>query len=323
MKSGFWSAIILLTLLAMPAFAGTTTLAFSCDGTGPLNYQALGPGTLNAVNGRASFNGANRTLIAQSGSPVLCSGVVTVSMTLQPYADAANGAGIILIDPQGEDPLTATVYPDGTVRLIGYMGFEASTHFTYPAAGNNVLTLTYDSVSDTATVTVTATPPQTRSVSLDNALMGGGSVQVGVFSGGPGGFSSFSASGSQIPNYTSPVFGIVAYPGVGMKEIYEPLHLQVQVKPGSTNVTYQWYKDGILLDGETAATYDVASLLPGNAGSYMCKVTDGCGIVHDTPPAVVTLLPENSLPAGGIPGYGLLAALTAFTGALVLRRRLS
>jgi hypothetical protein len=226
-----------------------------------------------------------------------------------------------MIDPQGEDPLTATVYPNGTVVLAGYMGYEVSTNFTYPAAYNNTLTLSYDPSSDTATVTVTATPPMTRSVSLPLALFGGGSVQTGVFANGTGGFANFTASGASIPNYTSAVFGFTSLPGVGLKELYDPMSLQVQVTPASGNVDYQWLKNGAPISGETGPVYEVTTLFPADEGTYVCQVTDGCGIVHDTPPAVLKLLPEDSLPAAGTAGICALTALMAGAAALVLRRR--
>jgi len=312
---------IMFLFLCAPAFAGTATMTFSCD-TGLLNYKASGSGSLDSAGGRASFSGTNTTLLAQGGSPINSSSTVSLGMTLQPYGDAGSGGvGLVMIDSGGEDPLKATVSSDGTVTLTGYMGESVSTHFTYPAALNNTMTLTYDPSTDTATVTVTATPPQTRSVSLSMALFGNGSVQAGVFSNGTGGFGALTATGSSIPDYTGPVFGFVSLPGVGFKQLYDPMRLAVQVTAASTNVTYQWIKNGAPLSGETEPVYEVTSLLPADEGTYVCQVTDGCGIVHDTPPAVLKLLPEGSLPVGGPTVLCALAALMAVAAACVLRRR--
>jgi hypothetical protein len=320
MNKGHWVGVIILVGLCLPAFAGGANIAFSCD-TGPLNYKVSGSGDLTSSGGRAAFSGPNTTMLAQSGSPVYSSSTVGISMTLQPSVDAVNGVGLVMIDSGGDDPLTATVSSNGDVMLCGYGGLCQSTYFTYPAALNNTLTLTYDPLSDTATVTVTATPPMTRSVSLPLALFGNGSVQTGVFANGPGGFSSFAASGASIPNYASPVFGFASLPGVGLKELNDPMILRVQVTAASGNVSYQWLKNGAPLSGQIAPTYEVAALVATDAGSYVCRVTDACGVVHNTPPAVLTVLPENSVPAAGTAGLCALMALMTVASALVLRRR--
>ena len=316
MKKGYWAGIIVLLAVCGSAFAGTSTIAFSCD-TGPLSYKASGPGTLNAVGGRANFSGSNTTLLAQSGSPVTSSSAASISMTLQPSADAVNGVGLVMIDSGGEDPLTATVYANGNVVLSGYLGLYVSAHFLYPAALNNTLTLSYDPSADRATLTLNGGNP----VSLDMALFGNGSVQMGVFANGAGGFGSFTASGSAIPNYSGPVFGFAALPGVGLKQVGDPMILRVQVTAASGNVGYQWLKNGAPLSGQTTATYEVMALMATDSGRYVCRVTDQCGVVHDTPPAVLNVLPEGSVSAAGTAGLCALTALMTVAAALVLRRR--
>lgn len=316
MKKGHWAGIIVLLALCGPAFAGTSTIAFSCN-TGPLNYKASGSGTLNAVGGRADFSGPNTTLLAQGGSPVTSSSATSISMTLQPSVDAVNGVGLVMIDFGGEDPLTATVYANGDVVLSGYLGLYASAHFPYPAALNNTLTLNYDPSTDRATLTLNGGSP----VSLEMALFGNGSVQMGVFANGTGGFSNFTANGSAIPNYFSPVFGFTSLPGVGLKQVGDAMTLRVEVTAASGSVGYQWLKNGTPLSDQTSATYEVAALMATDSGSYVCRVTDQCGVVHNTPPAVLTVLPEGSVPAAGTAGLCALMALMTVAAALVLRRR--
>src|SRR5438270_161249 len=46
-----------------------------------------------------------------------------------------------------------------------------------------------------------------------------------------------------------------------------------------TNLTYQWRKNAVNIPGATAATYNIASAAPGDAGSYSCVVTGTCGTV--------------------------------------------
>lgn len=47
----------------------------------------------------------------------------------------------------------------------------------------------------------------------------------------------------------------------------------LSVTPVTPTVTYQWYKDGVIIPGATGATYNTG----GQAGSYTVKVTDGSG----------------------------------------------
>ncbi|WP_423842090.1 SBBP repeat-containing protein [Acanthopleuribacter pedis] len=48
------------------------------------------------------------------------------------------------------------------------------------------------------------------------------------------------------------------------------------VAEGAGSLTYQWYKDNVLLGGETSADLVLASVTSADAGSYQCEVTDSC-----------------------------------------------
>ena len=51
------------------------------------------------------------------------------------------------------------------------------------------------------------------------------------------------------------------------------------VAAGSGTLTYQWQKGGASISGATSPTYSIASVASGDAASYTCVVTGGCGPV--------------------------------------------
>ncbi|WP_414660062.1 S8 family serine peptidase [Horticoccus sp. 23ND18S-11] len=66
-----------------------------------------------------------------------------------------------------------------------------------------------------------------------------------------------------------------------------PLTLSV-VAGGSGTLTYEWRKDGVLIPGATAASYTIATVTAGSAGSYSVAVTDTQGTVASAP-AMITV----------------------------------
>jgi hypothetical protein len=48
------------------------------------------------------------------------------------------------------------------------------------------------------------------------------------------------------------------------------------VASGVAPFTYQWKKDGVVIVGATASSYTIASVSAGDAGEYVCMVTDAC-----------------------------------------------
>lgn len=66
------------------------------------------------------------------------------------------------------------------------------------------------------------------------------------------------------------------------------LNLSVAVSGGFTPYTYEWSKGGTKVGGNTA-TYTVPSAAAGNAGAYVCKVTDASGKVITSKTCNVTV----------------------------------
>jgi len=188
-----------LTILALaaPVFAGTTTIDFAAD-TGLLTYKIGGAGNLDWQGGHAHFTGQNTTLLEQGGSAISSSGTVSATMTLQPYPDAGDGLGLIMIGDGWE--LTAICDSDGYVTLTDWIGQYQTLHSIAPAAPNNYFTLQYNASTERATLTLNGSD----SVFIEAALNGAMSVSVGVASNGIGDFTSFVADGPEIPNYPPP-----------------------------------------------------------------------------------------------------------------------
>ena len=46
------------------------------------------------------------------------------------------------------------------------------------------------------------------------------------------------------------------------------------------SLRYQWYKDGVAIEGATSATYSKSSAIVDDAGSYYCRVTNAFGSVN-------------------------------------------
>jgi hypothetical protein len=186
------SSLIMLAFV-IPAFAGTTNINFAAN-TGLLTHQAAGPGYLESQGGRAHFTGQNITLLKQGSTVISSTGTTSATMTLQPYADAGEGVGLIMLS--GGDRLTAICGSDGTVTLMDANDIYTTTGFSWPAAAN-YFTLEYNAGTERATLTLNGS----TSVFLEAALNGATSVQVGVCSNGEGAFSQFASTGPGIPDY--------------------------------------------------------------------------------------------------------------------------
>ncbi len=88
---------------------------------------------------------------------------------------------------------------------------------------------------------------------------------------------------------------------------------------GTPSPTFQWRKNGTNIGGATAATYNIASTVAGDAGSYDCVVTNSCGSVTsnaatltvNTGPSITSNPSNQSVPPGGTANYGVVASGTA------------
>ncbi len=88
---------------------------------------------------------------------------------------------------------------------------------------------------------------------------------------------------------------ITAQPVSTITNAGDSITLSVTATGGA--LSYQWYKDGVLLSGETGATLTIANPMAADAGSYHVVVTNSLGEATST---TVTVTVESSTPAGAV-----------------------
>jgi hypothetical protein len=100
---------------------------------------------------------------------------------------------------------------------------------------------------------------------------------------------------------------ITMQPMGGDIEEDETMTLEV-VADGFGTLTYQWYKDGVMIDGETSSTYTKDMIAMDDAGEYTCEVKDDCGmLMTDAAVIVVTTGGVSGISDNAMNGYELQA----------------
>ena len=91
------------------------------------------------------------------------------------------------------------------------------------------------------------------------------------------------------------------------------------VATGTAPFSYQWKLGGVAISGATAATYGIASVQPGNAGSYTVVVSNSVGPVTssaavltvNTPPTITTQPSNQAVNQGQVASFSVAATGTA------------
>ncbi len=76
---------------------------------------------------------------------------------------------------------------------------------------------------------------------------------------------------------------------------------------------YQWYKDGVLIDGATSQTLVFEPITDADAGTYTCQYNNGSQTVT-TDEFELTVVPPLVLPVAGFIGLAALAAISLIAG---------
>jgi hypothetical protein len=76
--------------------------------------------------------------------------------------------------------------------------------------------------------------------------------------------------------------------------VEEKKNFTLSVVASGSNLTYQWKKNGEVINGATTATYSVAAAGKSDEGAYLCEVGGGCGTVSSSV-AQVVVTPTTSV----------------------------
>lgn len=87
-------------------------------------------------------------------------------------------------------------------------------------------------------------------------------------------------------------------------------NVSFSVGASGTSLTYQWYKNGVLIGGATNPTYSITGAVSGDAGTFYAIVSNGCGSAQSTS-ATLTI---NSVALTGSYYFGDTDFFTALNG---------
>lgn len=105
--------------------------------------------------------------------------------------------------------------------------------------------------------------------------------------------------------------------GPGMVAQGDTVVLSANLTESVGNTTYQWFYDGVELDGETGATLELLDVVINDSGAYSVEVTDDAG----TATAAYTLVVVEALPVSSTLVLSLIMVLLLGAGVWTLRSR--
>ena len=107
-----------------------------------------------------------------------------------------------------------------------------------------------------------------------------------------------NASGRVISKAVDLVFGTLSTPVITIQPTAQSVASGKSVTfttvASGLDLTYQWYKDGLPIAGETASTYTIAASIRGQTGNYSVVISNGAGSVTSTVASLVVLSPRLS-----------------------------
>lgn len=116
-------------------------------------------------------------------------------------------------------------------------------------------------------------------------------------------------------------FRFTKTPHAPWSQVGDPLLLAVECAGYVGAISYQWFKDGGLIDGATSAEFRIDSLAEDDEGWYSCRVTDTAKAIHETEPVFVQVFAPGELPATGAPALCAIAATCAASALGAFRRK--
>ncbi|MEI6715446.1 MAG: immunoglobulin domain-containing protein [Verrucomicrobiota bacterium] len=251
----------------------TLSLSVSATGTAPLGYQWNKGGTPISGGTAASFSVVNAqvgdagdySVVVSNTAGTVTSGTATVTMLVPPAITVQPVGGSVVVG----STLSLSVSATGTAPL-GYQWNKGGIQISGGTAA---------------------------SFSVMNAQVGDAGDYSVVVSNTAGTVTSGTAVVSvlQAPTVTS------LTPG-GTVLLGQPISLSVGVN-GSSPLQYQWFRDGSLIPGATAASYFVPIAKSEDAGLYAVKIANLAGTVESAGVRIaINLAPQSGVIRASVNG---------------------
>ena len=232
----------------------SVSIAITATGTAPITYQWR-RGTTNLVNG---------------GN---VSGATGPTLTLNPIGlgdDAANYNCVVTNGCGNATSADATVTVNSGVSITGNpasLGVCPGSPASFSVTAAGAAPITY----------------QWRKNTVDIGGATGDTFNIAsVVAGDAGSYDCVVTNGCGSATSTTAALTVNAGPAIitppGNQQVCLGLPASFSITAGGTGpFTYQWRKDTIDIGGATSATLSIAVTVSGDAGSYDCVVTNGCG----------------------------------------------
>lgn len=223
------------------------------DGATSATYTIASPQLADSAAYSVRISGAGGAVDSVSGNlTVTPPGTGPIAITSRPISQSVEAGQAV----------TFSVAATGTG--LTYQWFRDGATLT--GATNASFTLASPQIGDAGTYSVRITSGANTETAFAKLVVGGSS----------------GGGGAAVNITTQPTAGLVE-PG---------RNVTLSVTATGSNLTYQWFKDGVAIPGATAATYNIANVQVANAGTYMVRVSSGA-ISADSNPATLTVFVET------------------------------
>jgi autotransporter-associated beta strand protein len=255
--------------------AGTTaTFTVNSTGTSP-NYQWYRDGTqLNNGGNVAGATTATLTLTGVKDADATSGGYTVILSNAAGSVTSAPPARLTVIDPPVITLQPASLTNNaGTIATFTVAASGTSPSYQWYKNGTNAL-VTAGNVYGATSATLT----------LSNVF----GIDGAIYSVAVSNAAAMQLSGNATLTVIDP---IIATQPVGVTNIEGSTVVFAVTAIGTTPMSYQWYQDGDILDGETDRTLTLDGIADSDAGNYTVTITNSYGKVTSTPAILVTVPP--------------------------------
>lgn len=292
---------------------GAATATFAAVGAGDLLMARYTPaGTyVNAW----PLGGPGGVIISETSIDCDGAGNILLAARFSGTLDADPGSGTTLLSSQTPSSVLAGRYsPGGQLQWavlpgLSHVGLQSAELDNQ----GNAYILTYDVINSSRLskfdgsgssvyikniVSTGGIIPRALHVKSNDAFLIGGGIKGsgtidGTFFGAGSGYGTFLAQ-----------FGACLIPLIsaqsGSTDVCDSTNVLLDVTATGTGISYQWYRNGLLLPGDTTAQLLLPKVDTADAGTYTCIVTGICG-ADTTAPIVlnVNAYPQVSIQVNG------------------------